>query len=120
MGKNKFVHSQSGFTLVEIIAVLVILSVLASVAIPRFFDLEANANERALDAAIGELNGRENMIWAQLKISEGGYDPLTGAPTPITPGQRREAGIDVVPEDADRAVPGNAPRHTVIADERRS
>ncbi|WP_117214627.1 aspartate--tRNA ligase [Allorhizocola rhizosphaerae] len=26
--------------------------------------------------------------------SGGGYDPLTGAPTPITPQQRREAGVD--------------------------
>jgi aspartyl-tRNA synthetase len=26
--------------------------------------------------------------------SGGGYDPLTGAPAPITPGQRREAGVD--------------------------
>jgi aspartyl-tRNA synthetase len=28
----------------------------------------------------------------------GGYDPLTGAPAPITPEQRKEAGIDVVPD----------------------
>ena len=34
----------------------------------------------------------------------GGADPLTGAPTPITPEQRREAGIDVVP-DAPAPVP---------------
>ncbi len=27
-----------------------------------------------------------------------GHDPLTGAPTPITPAQRREAGIDAKPE----------------------
>ena len=27
-----------------------------------------------------------------------GYDPLTGAPTPITPQQRKEAGVDTVPE----------------------
>ncbi|NHC13974.1 aspartate--tRNA ligase [Motilibacter deserti] len=27
-----------------------------------------------------------------------GYDPLTGAPTPITPQQRKEAGVDAVPE----------------------
>ena len=26
--------------------------------------------------------------------SGGGYDPLTGAPAPITPGQRAEAGVD--------------------------
>jgi aspartyl-tRNA synthetase len=30
--------------------------------------------------------------------SGGGYDPLTGAPAPITPAQRKEAGVDVVPE----------------------
>jgi len=29
----------------------------------------------------------------------GGYDPLTGAPAAITPEQRKEAGIDFVPED---------------------
>jgi aspartyl-tRNA synthetase len=28
----------------------------------------------------------------------GGYDPLTGAPAPITPEQRKEAGIDVTPD----------------------
>jgi aspartyl-tRNA synthetase len=26
----------------------------------------------------------------------GGYDPLTAAPTPITPAQRKEAGVDAV------------------------
>jgi aspartyl-tRNA synthetase len=33
------------------------------------------------------------------KTASGG-DPLTGAPTPITPAQRKEAGIDWVPEKA--------------------
>ncbi|RFU37281.1 aspartate--tRNA ligase [Actinomadura logoneensis] len=35
-----------------------------------------------------------------------GYDPLTAAPTPITPEQRSEAGIDFVPENQDEA-PGS-------------
>ena len=30
--------------------------------------------------------------------SGGGFDPLTGAPAPITPAQRKEAGVDFVPE----------------------
>ena len=30
--------------------------------------------------------------------SGGGYDPLTGAPAPITPAQRKEAGVDSKPE----------------------
>jgi aspartyl-tRNA synthetase len=31
--------------------------------------------------------------------SGGGYDPLTAAPAPITPEQRKEAGVDVVPDE---------------------
>jgi aspartyl-tRNA synthetase len=30
--------------------------------------------------------------------SGGGYDPLTAAPAPITPEQRKEAGVDATPE----------------------
>ena len=41
--------------------------------------------------------------------SGGGYDPLTGAPAPITAQQRKEAGVDFVPEKAtDAAQPANA------------
>jgi aspartyl-tRNA synthetase len=29
--------------------------------------------------------------------SGGGYDPLTAAPAPITPEQRKEAGVDATP-----------------------
>jgi aspartyl-tRNA synthetase len=32
-----------------------------------------------------------------------GYDPLTGAPAPITAEQRKEAGVDVVPELGDES-----------------
>jgi prepilin-type N-terminal cleavage/methylation domain-containing protein len=61
-------NNQKGFTLVEIIAVLVILGILAAVAVPRYINLQTNAKIRAVDAGISELNGRENLIWANLKI----------------------------------------------------
>ena len=41
--------------------------------------------------------------------SGGGYDPLTGAPAPITPEQRKEAGVDVV------AVPSPAAASPVVS-----
>jgi aspartyl-tRNA synthetase len=45
-----------------------------------------------------------------------GLDPLTGAPTPITPEQRREAGIDAVPQaSAVPATPHGVPTSTVPA-----
>jgi len=41
--------------------------------------------------------------------SGGGYDPLTQAPAPITPEQRREAGVDAKPKPEKADVDGGAP-----------
>jgi len=41
--------------------------------------------------------------------SGGGYDPLTAAPAPITPEQRREAGVDAKPKPATPSAAGEQP-----------
>lgn len=65
--------NQGGYTLVEIIAVLIILAILASLSIPKFVDLGANANKTALRSAVNELNGREQLVWTQIKTSQIGW-----------------------------------------------
>jgi aspartyl-tRNA synthetase len=52
-----------------------------------------------MDRLCALLSGAESIreVIAFPKTASGG-DPLTGAPTPITPAQRKEAGVDFVPE----------------------
>ena len=73
--------NQRGFTLIEVIASLVIVGMLSSVAVHRYYTIEVNAEKTILLAAVQELNTRELVRWLETKMSSGGYpgdEPLFG------------------------------------------
>ena len=67
-------RSQSGFTLLEMMSVLVIIGVIFSVTTHRFADLSDTASQKAIASAIRELNIRETLTWYDFKISTDGWE----------------------------------------------
>jgi len=65
MKNRKMLKNEKGFTLIEIIAVIIIMGILAAVAVPKFFSMQAEAKKAALDSAFAEASARFNNAFAQ-------------------------------------------------------
>lgn len=62
--KSFTADNEKGFTLIEIVMVIVLLGILAAVAIPRFVDLTTDANQAAVDGFAGALAGGNAINYA--------------------------------------------------------
>jgi prepilin-type N-terminal cleavage/methylation domain-containing protein len=67
------ISNQNGFTLIELISVMIIMGVLATTVIKKFDILSDTAAQRALVAGISELNARESLTWTNMKMSPTGW-----------------------------------------------
>jgi len=69
--RTDVIKNQKGFTLVEIIAVLVILGILAAVAVPKFIDLQEDARVQSAQAAVSETKARLSGAYGKYLLKNG-------------------------------------------------
>ena len=73
MKKSCSLGNQKGFTLIELISVMIIMGVMSSVAVKKIDFITDTASTRALATTVKELNVRESLVWSNMKISNDGY-----------------------------------------------
>lgn len=63
------IRNRKGFTLIELVMIIVVLGILAAVAIPRFIDLQSDAEEAAIKGLYGGYLSAYGITIAQLKAN---------------------------------------------------
>ena len=70
MKKNKMIKNEKGFTLIEIIAVIIIMGILAAVAVPKFFSMQEDAKRATLNGGLSEASARFNHAYARFILDK--------------------------------------------------
>ncbi|NQZ90059.1 MAG: prepilin-type N-terminal cleavage/methylation domain-containing protein [Colwellia sp.] len=63
-------NKNQGFTLIELVIVIVILGILAATAAPKFIDLSSDARISTLEGMKGALSSGTDMIYAKAVINQ--------------------------------------------------
>ena len=86
-------QNEYGFTLIEIIIVLVLLGILAATAVPKYFDLQAEAQKIAFQSTVAEAQGRINTRFGQLLMEGNSCEKAVEAVSTLEAIQDADGGV---------------------------
>ena len=84
---------QSGFTLIELVVVIVILGILAATAVPKFINLKASAQTSVLEAIKGSMDGAAALVYGKALV-KGIHELDAGAGQTVNIGDPDGNGTD--------------------------
>ena len=88
----KMIRNEEGFTLIEIIAVLVILGILLAIALPKYTDVVTHAKKTAAMGAVAAAKSALSMRYAQVLLSTSAAPTADALATATTPNCGVDAG----------------------------
>lgn len=88
----------SGFTLIELVAVVVVLGVLSVIAAPRFLGLQSDARAAALEGLKGSMEGAASIVYGKAAVAGVENLPVSDGQSTLVEGVATDYGYPTASE----------------------